>query len=65
MTLSQQAMRRFIAARHPGARYRKAADSWILPDGHGLTMEDAREAASAELELAARGVAKMPAWAEG
>lgn len=65
MTLSQQAIRRFMAARYPGARYRKAADSWTLPDSRGLTMEDARQAASAELALAAQGVAKMPAWAEG
>lgn len=60
--ITKRQERAFMAARHPGMKYYKAADSWV-GNGRGMDRSEVISEAIAELDLAQEALAKMPAWA--
>ena len=61
--LTQKHLNVFMAHRRPGWLYQHAAGCWGLPgSGYGLTAEEVRAEAEAELDDWHAGIAEKPAW---
>jgi hypothetical protein len=65
MKVSKKQIMAYMSARHPNARFKKSADSWVIPgSGYGLSSNEAAQEAQAEIDLANSGIIKMPEWAK-
>lgn len=64
--ITKKQIRAFMAARYPGATRNAASCSWKIGKSYllGMSDDEAKAAASAEIEAWKEGVATKPEWIE-